>query len=258
MYYRDMRKHIRNTSQALALVLLFASSAASAVVWVGGGVEYITWGEYDDYVVGTGEDQHFVEDDWARVVGSMPYVEANMEIPLTERTRLNLAGRAYGGDIDYDSRHSNLSTTEEHKGVKAEAGIIFHPLPNGEYKEAGFVANLGLESITRNYPSYDVKETWTVPFVRLGAVLDAPDTGGWSGRGGLIIPVEPSVKLETPVGSGTGHPETTPSFYVGFGRRFSRFFEVGVDYDGLRFSDSDDYGLRVETESYRIYLKAGF
>jgi hypothetical protein len=256
MYYRDMHKHIRNTSQALALVLLFASSTASAVVWVGGGVEYITWGEYDDYAVsGT-----VFERDWARVTGFMPYVEANADIPLTERTRLNLAGRAYGGDIDYESRSAapNFTTTEERRGVKGEAGIIFRPLPSGEYKETGFVANVGLESFSRNYPAADVKQTWTVPFVRLGAVQEAPDTGGWSGRGGLIIPVEPSVEASASGVSVTAHPETTPTFYLGFGRRFSRFFEVGFDYDGLRFSDSNDYPLRVETDSYRIYVKAGF
>jgi hypothetical protein len=249
------------TKPFLGIALFISARALAADMGIGVGLEYLQWREYHPLPL-------------LEETGFRPFLRVDARSPLSAEVDAELGGRIYGGEVDYNGQRMDgtpLKATTGYAGAAAEGGGRWRVHGNPGAERLSVIFHGGVEQWDRDLKgAFGYRERYRLFYTRFGVEDEAP-AGGWSARGGLLLPF--AVREEVNLAGGfTLEPKGRPSLYVEFGRRLGAGWEAGIGFRRYRFDgsnavlvdvDGDGNRERVfqpasDQDVYDIYARLGF
>lgn len=212
--------------------LLFFLSPAWGSVSAGMGPEYFDWRELD------ADGKQFLEESGFRYAVRLDWTQDRKD-----RVFFGYEGKLYLGAVKYDGQTLEtgvpVTTTTSYSGFQNEGHLNLRSSLNNSLS-LDVITGLGWDHWNRNIQGQ--VEDYDIVYVKLGPRLSQKgEEGIWFTIGGKY----PLYTFEnahlTDIGFDQNpplHPGRQLSLYANCGFRFNPLFEIVIDYDSYRFSES--------------------
>lgn len=228
------------TKACLGTALMLLAPAVAGETAIRGGLEYLQWREYHPMPV-------------LEETGFRPFIQLDASRSVAPTAQAELGGRVYSGDVDYNGQLMDGTphrATTGYLGVAAEGGGRWQ-LQGTLGEGLSAVLHGGVDWWERNLKGASgYRERYRFAYLRFGLEDEAGPGGGWSARGGFLVPL--AVREEVNLAGGFElEPKGRPSLYAEFGRRMGTASEAGVAFRRYRFDASDTVAVDIDGDGIR-------